>query len=102
MAASPAALADATAHSSAQPLAPPSPQRGAPPHSAATRGAAEAADWLSSGALAELQVRTAAMDAAAEAGDASHASYKGGLDARQARQLRDWTQALRVRLEARR
>lgn len=31
----------------------------------------------------ELQVRTSAMHAAAEAGDAAHAGYKGGLDTRQ-------------------
>ena len=48
----------------------------------------------------ELQIRTAAMDRAAESGDAAHAVYKGGLDARTARQLQAWTQELRTRLSA--
>mgnify|MGYP001810714159 CR=1 FL=1 len=34
----------------------------------------------------ELQVRTAAMHAAAEGGDAAHAGYKGRLERRQVRQ----------------
>lgn len=49
----------------------------------------------------ELQIRTQHMDELAEAGDASHASYKGGLDSRQARQLREWTEQLRQRLALR-
>ncbi|EFJ47829.1 hypothetical protein VOLCADRAFT_60953 [Volvox carteri f. nagariensis] len=53
--------------------------------SAAAIAAAEAA---AGGPLCvELQIRTAAMDIAAESGDAAHAVYKGGLDARTARQL---------------
>ncbi|GLI60043.1 hypothetical protein VaNZ11_001893 [Volvox africanus] len=46
----------------------------------------------------ELQIRTAAMDLAAERGDAAHAVYKGGLDAGSARQLQAWTQELQRRL----
>jgi len=46
----------------------------------------------------ELQIRTQAMDERAESGDASHAHYKGGLDARQARQLQAWTRELQHRL----
>ena len=48
----------------------------------------------------ELQIRTRRMDDLAEAGEASHSAYKGGLDSRQARQLRDWTHQLRKRLSA--
>jgi len=50
----------------------------------------------------ELQVRTAAMHAAAERGDAAHAGYKGGLDRRQVRKLRSWTAALQRRLSGQR
>jgi GTP pyrophosphokinase len=42
----------------------------------------------------ELQIRTEAMHAQAESGEAAHAAYKGGLDASQARQLREWTESL--------
>jgi (p)ppGpp synthase/HD superfamily hydrolase len=35
----------------------------------------------------ELQVRTAAMHAAAEGGDAAHAGYKGRLERRQVRRV---------------
>ena len=35
----------------------------------------------------ELQIRTQAMDDAAESGEAAHTAYKGGLDMSQARQL---------------
>lgn len=53
---------------------------------AAAAVAAEAA--AAAGALCmELQIRTAAMDRAAESGDAAHAVYKGGLDLSTARQL---------------
>ena len=48
----------------------------------------------------ELQIRTQHMDDLAEAGEASHSSYKGGLDSRQARQLREWTHQLRQQLAA--
>ena len=48
----------------------------------------------------ELQIRTRLMDDLAEAGEASHSSYKGGLDSRQARQLREWTHQLRKQLSA--
>lgn len=46
----------------------------------------------------ELQIRTQRMDDLAEAGEASHASYKGGLDSRQVRQLKEWTYALKQQL----
>ncbi|GAX72693.1 hypothetical protein CEUSTIGMA_g149.t1 [Chlamydomonas eustigma] len=46
----------------------------------------------------ELQIRTQLMDQLAEAGEASHAAYKGGLDSRQAKQLREWTHQLRRQL----
>ncbi|GFR40563.1 hypothetical protein Agub_g1139 [Astrephomene gubernaculifera] len=46
----------------------------------------------------ELQIRTDAMDRAAESGDAAHAVYKGGMDAHTARQLQAWTLELRSRL----
>mmetsp|Transcript_30964 Transcript_30964/g.68597 ORF Transcript_30964/g.68597 Transcript_30964/m.68597 type:complete len:668 (+) Transcript_30964:195-2198(+) len=49
----------------------------------------------------ELQIRTQAMDEQAEAGEASHAAYKGGLDARQARQLQAWTRQLQRKLALR-
>ncbi len=39
----------------------------------------------------ELQVRTAAMHAAAECGDAAHTAYKGGLARRQAAALAAWS-----------
>lgn len=48
----------------------------------------------------ELQIRTAAMDSAAESGEAAHAVYKGGLDARSAQQLQAWTHELQERLAA--
>jgi hypothetical protein len=50
----------------------------------------------------ELQVRTAAMHAAAERGDAAHAGYKGGIDRRQVRKLQAWTAALQQRLAGKR
>ena len=46
----------------------------------------------------ELQIRTRHMDDLAEAGEASHASYKGGLDSRQVRQLKEWTYLLKQQL----
>ncbi|WIA39029.1 hypothetical protein OEZ86_005175 [Tetradesmus obliquus] len=46
----------------------------------------------------ELQVRTSAMHAAAEGGDAAHAGYKGRLERRQVRQLQTWTAQLQRRL----
>lgn len=46
----------------------------------------------------ELQIRTQSMDDRAERGDAAHTAYKGGLDARQARQLQAWSQELHTRL----
>ncbi len=49
-------------------------------------------------AYLELQVRTQSMDDRAEMGEASHSSYKGGLDARQARLLHDWSRELHARL----
>jgi (p)ppGpp synthase/HD superfamily hydrolase len=39
----------------------------------------------------ELQVRTAAMHAAAEGGDAAHAGYKGRLERRQVREVQHVT-----------
>ncbi len=51
-------------------------------------------------ATVELQVRTAAMHAAAESGEAAHGAYKGGLAAEQAARLREWTAALLARGEA--
>jgi len=45
----------------------------------------------------ELQIRTEAMHAQAESGEAAHAAYKGGLDASQAKQLREWTESLLTR-----
>jgi tetratricopeptide (TPR) repeat protein/ppGpp synthetase/RelA/SpoT-type nucleotidyltranferase len=45
----------------------------------------------------ELQIRTEAMHAQAESGAAAHAAYKGGLDASQAKQLREWTESLLTR-----
>ncbi|GIL56454.1 hypothetical protein Vafri_11819 [Volvox africanus] len=61
--------------------------------------AESAAAAAASGPLClELQIRTAAMDLAAERGDAAHAVYKGGLDAGSARQLQAWTQELQRRL----
>jgi GTP pyrophosphokinase len=42
----------------------------------------------------ELQIRSQAMHNAAEMGAAAHGAYKGGLDASQARQLREWTRTL--------
>ncbi|KAG1659807.1 hypothetical protein FOA52_002143 [Chlamydomonas sp. UWO 241] len=64
-------------------------------------GDGDEAALLEAGAFAELQVRTAVMDEAAEGGDSAHSLYKGGLDAAQARQLRDWTSSLRARLPGR-
>ncbi|KAG7666777.1 hypothetical protein Ndes2437A_g08466 [Nannochloris sp. 'desiccata'] len=42
----------------------------------------------------ELQIRTEAMHSQAESGQAAHAAYKGGLDASQAKQLREWTESM--------
>jgi GTP pyrophosphokinase len=44
----------------------------------------------------ELQIRTESMHSQAESGAAAHAAYKGGLDASQAKQLREWTEALLI------
>jgi ppGpp synthetase/RelA/SpoT-type nucleotidyltranferase len=52
------------------------------------------------GCFLELQIRTAAMHAAATRGSASHGAYKGGLEARQAAALGAWTQELQRRLAA--
>ncbi|GIM06603.1 hypothetical protein Vretimale_10880, partial [Volvox reticuliferus] len=70
------------------------------PDAAATAATAESAAAAAAGGplCLELQIRTAAMDLAAERGDAAHAVYKGGLDARSARQLQAWTQELQRRL----
>jgi ppGpp synthetase/RelA/SpoT-type nucleotidyltranferase len=48
----------------------------------------------------ELQIRTTAMHAAAEGGDAAHAGYKGLLQQQQVRHLQAWTAQLRGRLSA--
>ncbi|KXZ53528.1 hypothetical protein GPECTOR_7g978 [Gonium pectorale] len=61
------------------------PARGLP--SAASSASGGSGDGSAVPLYLELQIRTSAMDKAAESGDASHALYKGGLDARTARQL---------------
>lgn len=42
----------------------------------------------------EVQVRTSAMHAAAEVGDAAHMSYKSGMDVQQSTRLHEWTRQL--------
>ena len=50
--------------------------------------------------LLELQIRTSLMDEAAEAGEASHSSYKGGLTSSQARQIREWTNQIKRQISS--
>ncbi|KAL6756748.1 hypothetical protein V8C86DRAFT_3026648 [Haematococcus lacustris] len=79
----------------------PTPQPAAAAVEGEGRGGGEGQAGVGEGSTApsmELQVRTEAMDQRAEAGDAAHTAYKGGLDARQARQLQHWTAQLQRHL----
>jgi GTP pyrophosphokinase len=50
--------------------------------------------------LLELQIRTTSMDDRAEAGEAAHTAYKGGLTSSQAKQIREWTNQIKRKISA--
>ena len=71
------------------------------PHGTSAGTGAEQEHGWPPGTLAELQIRTDDMHAAAETGASAHFAYKGGLDAEQTRRLQAFTgQLMQVRPHA--